>query len=56
MIICVCNNISDRIIKEMLPASLEEIQFETGCGLCCGSCLEALEALCNQHSQEQDSV
>lgn len=43
MYVCVCNAVTDRAIREAAAegvASLEELTRRTGCGDCCGSCVE----------------
>lgn len=40
MIVCVCNQVSDRQIKSCVSAgmSFNDIQLELGVATCCGSC------------------
>ncbi|TFW15001.1 2Fe-2S ferredoxin [Massilia arenosa] len=55
MIVCVCNNISDREIRQAVDlgiSSMPELRRDLGVGTCCGKCVscaretlhEALEA------------
>ena len=43
MYVCICNGITDRDIRQAAEAgcrSLAELTMRTGCGACCGSCLD----------------
>ena len=43
MYVCICNGITDRDIRQAADAgcrSLAELTMRTGCGACCGSCLD----------------
>ncbi|MCG2586696.1 bacterioferritin-associated ferredoxin [Massilia sp. TS11] len=43
MIVCVCNNISDREIRQAADfglTSFDELQRELGVATCCGQCRE----------------
>jgi len=42
MIVCVCANVSEREIRELLPMSVEEIMMKTNCAMNCGICFEQL--------------
>ncbi|HRO62397.1 (2Fe-2S)-binding protein [Thermomonas sp.] len=42
MYVCICNGITDRVIREAAEAgcqSVAEMTMRTGAGSCCGSCL-----------------
>jgi len=43
MYVCICNGITDRDIRQAADGgcrSLAELTMRTGCGACCGTCLE----------------
>ena len=43
MYVCICNGITDRDIRQAAEGgcrSLAELTMRTGCGACCGSCLD----------------
>ena len=53
MIVCVCKSISDRRLSALLRdgvASVEALQFETGCGTNCGRCLNYVEQMVAQQT------
>ena len=42
MSVCICNGVSDRVIRDAAEAgctSVAEMTMRTGAGSCCGSCL-----------------
>ena len=42
MYVCICNGVSDRVIRDAAEAgctSVAEMTMRTGAGSCCGSCL-----------------
>jgi bacterioferritin-associated ferredoxin len=44
MYVCVCNGVTDRDIRQAAQAgcgSMAELTMRTGCGACCGSCVDA---------------
>lgn len=52
MIVCVCNNISDREIRQALDfglSSFEELQRDLGVATCCGQCKDCTCALLDEH-------
>ena len=52
MIVCVCNNISDREIRQAVElgvASIEELRRDLGVSTCCGQCFDCAEQILNQH-------
>ncbi len=43
MYVCVCNGVTDRDIRQAAQSgcgSMAELTMRTGCGACCGSCVE----------------
>jgi bacterioferritin-associated ferredoxin len=43
MYVCLCNGVTDHEIREVAEAgcaTLSELTMRTGCGACCGSCVE----------------
>jgi bacterioferritin-associated ferredoxin len=51
MIICVCNNVSEKEIRELHYLSLEDIMFKTSAAMCCGSCFEALQKIVEEQNE-----
>jgi bacterioferritin-associated ferredoxin len=52
MIVCVCNNISDREIRQAVElglTSIEELRRELGVATCCGQCFSCAEEILNEH-------
>ncbi|HVV96057.1 MAG TPA: (2Fe-2S)-binding protein [Rhodanobacteraceae bacterium] len=53
MYVCICNAITERAIREAAAdgvGSLAELTRRTGCGDCCGSCVDlAAEILADTH-------
>lgn len=52
MIVCVCNNISDREIRQAVELGLttmEELRRDLGVSTCCGQCFSCAEDILNQH-------
>ena len=49
MYVCICNGVTDRDIRQAVQAGccgMAELTMRTGCGACCGSCVDtAAEAL-----------
>lgn len=51
MFVCICNGISDKDLRASFDEGARtapELQMKTGCGTCCGSCLEMLDELVNE--------
>ena len=51
MIVCVCNNISDREIRmaiELGSDSIEALQRDLGVATCCGQCFDYASELLNK--------
>jgi len=56
MIVCVCNNISDREIRQAVElgiTSMEELRRDLGVATCCGQCLSCAEGILNEHLAAQ---
>jgi bacterioferritin-associated ferredoxin len=52
MIVCVCNNISDREIRQAVDlgiSSVAELHKELGVGTCCGKCVSYAREVLHQH-------
>jgi len=52
MIVCVCNNISDREIRQAVELglnSMEELQRDLGVSTCCGQCQDCARAVLDEH-------
>ncbi len=53
MIVCICNAVSDRQIKEAVnqgAASMADLRVATGCGTTCGKCTTMAVQIIDQHS------
>lgn len=52
MIVCVCNNISDREIRQAVDlglSSMDELRRDLGIATCCGKCASYAEEVLNLH-------
>ena len=52
MIVCVCNNISDRDIRQAVDlglSSMAELRRDLGVGTCCGKCASCARQVLNDH-------
>jgi bacterioferritin-associated ferredoxin len=52
MIVCVCNNISDREIRQAVDlglSSMDELRGDLGVATCCGKCAAYAEEVLNIH-------
>lgn len=52
MIVCVCNNISDREIRQAVElgiTTMEELSAGLGVATCCGQCATYAEEVLNEH-------
>ncbi len=52
MIVCVCNNISDREIRQAIElgiTNLDELRNDLGVATCCGQCFDCAEQILNEH-------
>jgi bacterioferritin-associated ferredoxin len=59
MYVCVCNGVTDGDIRQAAQAgcgSIAELTMRTGCGACCGSCVDmACQLLDEMRGQTQPS-
>ena len=56
MIVCVCNNISDREIRQAMEfgiTSMDELRDALGVATCCGQCFSCAEEILNEHLAAQ---
>ncbi len=52
MIVCVCNNISDREIRQAVDlglSSMDELSRDLGVATCCGQCADCALQVLNEH-------
>ena len=59
MIVCVCNNISDKEIKEIAanhPYQFEKVMQRKKCRTQCGTCDSEMRMLFMKHSDKQCSL
>ena len=52
MIVCVCNNISDREIRQAADlglATMGELRRDLGVGTCCGKCVSCAREVLHDH-------
>jgi len=59
MIVCVCNNISDREIRQAVElglGSMSELYKELGVGTCCGKCVSYAREVMNEHLESRSTV
>jgi bacterioferritin-associated ferredoxin len=52
MIVCVCNNISDREIRQAMElgsTTMEELRRDLGVATCCGQCFSCAEEILNEY-------
>lgn len=55
MIVCVCHNVSDRVIRATMAAgasSLPEIRAQLNVGACCGKCIPCAKKLVRECNEE----
>lgn len=58
MIVCVCNNISDREIRQAIElgiTSMDELRADLGVSTCCGQCASYAEDVLNEHLAKLDA-
>jgi bacterioferritin-associated ferredoxin len=58
MIVCVCNNISDREIRQAADLGLHsvaELREELGLGTCCGKCVSCARNVLHSHLNEKQA-
>lgn len=56
MIVCVCNNISDREVRQALEfgiTSMDELRSALGVATCCGQCFSCAEQILNESLASQ---
>lgn len=59
MIVCVCNNISDREIRqaaELGISSIAELRKELGVGTMCGTCVSYAREVLHEHIDSKTTV
>ena len=59
MIVCVCNNISDREIRQaadMGLASLGDLRRDLGVGACCGKCVSCARQVLHDHIERTGAM
>ncbi len=59
MIVCVCNNISDREIRQAVDlglSSMAELRQQLGVATCCGKCASYAKQVLNDHVASQTVV
>jgi bacterioferritin-associated ferredoxin len=59
MIVCVCNNISDREIRQAVElgiSSMGELYKELGVGTCCGKCVSYAREVLHEHIESKMTV
>ena len=55
MYVCICNGVTDSDIRQAAKAGcggLAELTMRTGCGACCGSCVDTAARLLEQARAE----
>jgi bacterioferritin-associated ferredoxin len=56
MIVCVCNNISDREIRQTVDlgvSSMAELRRDLGVATCCGKCASYAKQVLNRHLESK---
>lgn len=59
MIVCVCNNISDREIRQAVDlgiSSIAELREELGVGTMCGKCVSYAREVLHEHLESTTTV
>jgi len=59
MYICICNNVTDRDIKNLVNnniTSIEDIQRITNAGNRCGKCIHTLKEVIIEYKEENKSM
>ena len=59
MIVCVCNNISDREIRQAVDlgiSSVAELHKELGVGTMCGKCVSYAREVLNEHLDSKTTI
>ena len=55
MIVCVCNNISDREIRKAVDlgiSTMADLHRELGVGTCCGKCVSYAREVLHEHLEK----
>ena len=55
MIVCVCNNVSERQIRRAVDAGLTtmpQLREELGVGICCGKCHSCAKTVLREHLED----
>ncbi len=59
MIVCVCNNISDREIRQAVDlgiTSIAELRKELGVGTMCGTCVSYAREVLHEHIDSKTTI
>ena len=59
MYVCICNGITDGDIRQAAEAgcrSLAELTMRTGCGACCGTCLDTAAQVLEEARATRESI
>jgi bacterioferritin-associated ferredoxin len=59
MIVCVCNNISDREIRQAVELginSMSDLYKELGVGTCCGKCVSYAREILHEQLESQTTI
>ncbi len=59
MIVCVCNNVSEREIAQAVQMgvqSMPELRRDLGVGTCCGKCVSCARRVLHQAVREQEAA
>ncbi len=59
MIVCVCNNISDREIRQAVDlglSSMAELRRDLGVATCCGKCHSCAREVLKEHLAQADGM
>jgi len=55
MIVCICQNVSDKAIRQALEdgaGSMQEIRTQLGVGSCCGKCLPCAKTIVRESLED----
>ena len=56
MIVCICNNVSDREIRQAVDlgvSSMAELSNDLGVATCCGQCADCAKKVLQDYMEEQ---
>ena len=58
MVICVCNNLNEEAVKDVLASdgSVESVHSSCGCKVKCGKCLETIDSMCIEMKKNKGSI